>query len=82
VEPVVVRLPPGTRGWYLEWLGQAHPQLVARYEELYDRAGLPSAAYEGRITGQIAQLCRVYGMECGAPEAVRSEPRAAQLALV
>ncbi|MEV1000991.1 radical SAM protein [Nonomuraea sp. NPDC050202] len=82
VEPVVLRLPPGTRGWYLEWLGQAHPQLVARYEELYDRAGLPSAAYEGRITGQIAQLCRVYGMECGAPEAVRSEPRAAQLALV
>lgn len=82
VEPVVLRLPPGTREWYLEWLGQAHPGLVERYEELYDRAGLPSADYEGRITGQIAQLCRVYGMGCGAPVAVRREPGAAQLALV
>ena len=82
VEPVVLRLPVGTRGWYLEWLEQAHPRLVERYEELYDRAGLPAAGYEGRITGQIAALCRVYGMECGAPVAVRGEPEAAQLALV
>ncbi|TMR21525.1 radical SAM protein, partial [Nonomuraea zeae] len=38
--------------------------------------------YEGRITGQIAQLCRVYGMGCGAPVVEPREPRAAQLALV
>ncbi|MFC4012092.1 radical SAM protein [Nonomuraea purpurea] len=82
VEAVVLRLPPGTREWYVGWLGRAHPQLVARYEELYDRAGLPSPVYEGRITGQIAQLCRVYGMGCGVPEVGRGEPRAAQLALV
>ncbi|MEV0235978.1 radical SAM protein [Nonomuraea sp. NPDC050786] len=82
VEPVVLRLPPGTRSWYLEWLAQAHPQLVGRYEELYDRSGVPSPDYEGRITGQIAQLCRVYGMGCGAPAVERREPRAAQLALV
>ncbi|MEV4800066.1 radical SAM protein [Nonomuraea sp. NPDC049421] len=82
VEPVVLRLPAGTREWYLEWLGRAHPALVERYEELYDRAGSPSEGYERRITGQIAQLCRAYGMECGAPAPVRREPRAAQLALV
>ncbi|MET8869408.1 radical SAM protein [Nonomuraea sp. NPDC004580] len=82
VEPVVLRLPVGTREWYLEWLGRAHPALAERYEELYDRAGSPSENYERRITGQIAQLCRVYGMECGAPEPVRREPKAAQLALV
>ncbi|MEV0387991.1 radical SAM protein [Nonomuraea sp. NPDC050643] len=82
VEPVVLRLVPGTREWYSAWLAQAHPHLVERYEELYDRAGLPSPDYEGRITGQIAQLCRVYGMRCGAPEVVAGEPRAAQLALV
>ncbi|MFI7132729.1 radical SAM protein [Nonomuraea sp. NPDC050153] len=82
VEPVVLRLPPGTRAWYLEWLEQAHPQLVGRYEELYDRAGLPSPDYEGRITGQIAQLCQMYGMGCGAPQAGPRRPRAAQLALV
>ncbi|MFI7640416.1 radical SAM protein [Nonomuraea sp. NPDC049400] len=82
VEPVVLRLPPGTRSWYSEWLAQAHPQLVERYEELYDRSGLPSPDYERRITGQIAQLCQVYGMRCGAPAVERREPRAAQLALV
>ncbi|MGI5291010.1 radical SAM protein [Nonomuraea polychroma] len=82
VEPVVLRLPPGTRAWYLEWLERAHPQLVARYEELFDRSGLPSADYERRITGQIAQLCRVYGMECGPVVPQRREPRVAQLALV
>ncbi|MBF8194361.1 radical SAM protein, partial [Nonomuraea sp. K274] len=78
----VLRLPPGTREWYLEWLGQAHPRLVERYAELYDGAGLPSPGYEGRITGQIAQLCEMYGMRCGVPEVVRREPRAEQLALV
>ncbi|MFI7707367.1 radical SAM protein [Nonomuraea sp. NPDC049480] len=82
VEPVVLRLPPGTRGWYVEWLQEAHPQLVARYEELYDRPGLPSPDYEGRITGQIAQLCQVYGMGCGPGEPRRGEPQAAQLTLV
>ncbi|WP_237106817.1 radical SAM protein [Nonomuraea sp. MG754425] len=82
VEPVVLALPPGPRGWYLRWLEQAHPHLAGRYEELYDRAGLPSPEYERRITGQIAQLCRAYRMECGAPEAARGEPPAAQLALV
>ncbi|MFI6633196.1 radical SAM protein [Nonomuraea fuscirosea] len=82
VEPVVLRLPPGTREWYLRWLEEAHPQLVERYAELYDRAGLPSAGYEGRITDQIAQLCRMYGMGCGAPVAEPREPAAAQLALV
>ncbi|MEW9550628.1 radical SAM protein [Nonomuraea sp. NPDC050783] len=82
VEPVVLRLPPGTRAWYLEWLQQAHPRLVARYEELYDRAGLPSPDYEQRITGQIEQLCRVYGLEFGPGLPRRREPRAAQLSLV
>jgi DNA repair photolyase len=81
-EPVVLRLPPGTRAWYVEWLARAHPQLVARYEELYERSGLPSADYERRITGQIAQLCQMYGMRCGPGVARRREPRVAQLALV
>ncbi|SEK65028.1 radical SAM protein [Nonomuraea pusilla] len=82
VEPVVLRLPPGTREWYLGWLAEAHPHLVARYEELYDRAGLPSPGYEQRITGQIAQLCQVYGLPCGAPPPPVRRPRFPQLSLV
>lgn len=81
VAPVVLRLPPGTRQWYLEWLGQAHPGLLERYEELYDAAGLPAPDYEQRITAQIGQLAARYGM---APVTgpVPHERLADQLALV
>ncbi|MFC6674931.1 hypothetical protein ACFQE7_02865 [Nonomuraea ferruginea] len=82
VEPVVLRLPAGTRSWFGAWLEQAHPGLVARYEELYGRDGLPSPAYEERILGQIAQLCRVYGMRCGPGEPEPRDPWFGQLALV
>jgi DNA repair photolyase len=82
VEPVVLRLPPGTRAWFMQWLGEAHPHLVGRYEELFGRDGMPSPAYEERILGQIGQLCQVYGLECGPGEPGRREPRFGQLALV
>jgi DNA repair photolyase len=82
VEPVVLRLPVGTRGWFVEWLERAHPELVARYEELYDRAGLPSPGYEQRILGQIGQLCRGYGLAVGPVGAVPREPGSSQLTVV
>lgn len=82
VEPVVLRLPAGTRAWFVEWLGRARPELVARYEELYDRAGLPSPGYEQRIIGQIGQLCRRYGVRVGPVVAEPREPRFPQLTLV
>ncbi|MFI6502926.1 radical SAM protein [Nonomuraea typhae] len=83
VEAIVLRLPPATRRWYLSWLQQAHPALAGRYEELYDKAGLPASGYEQRILGQIAQLCRPYGLSFGPPAPpAPAGPRAAQLALV
>lgn len=83
VEPVVLRLPHGTRQWYLTWLEQAHPALVERYAELYDKAGMPAPGYESRITGQIAQLAQAYGMSCGpAPSPAPRPPQADQLAFV
>ncbi|MFI6317192.1 radical SAM protein [Nonomuraea sp. NPDC050556] len=81
VRAVVLRLPPGTREWYLEWLGRQHPGLVERYAELYDRGGVPSAGYEERITGQIAQLAARYGM-APVPQPSPRDPAADQLALV
>lgn len=56
---------------------------MARYEESYDGAGFPSPEYEGRITGQIEQLCRVYGIACGAWEPVgRRRPGGERLELI
>src|SRR5690606_10382789 len=82
VEPVVLRLPAGTREWVGGWLEAAHPQLGGRYAELFGRDGLPSPAYEGRILGQIGELCRVFGLRCGPGEAVPRRPRFGQLSLV
>jgi DNA repair photolyase len=82
VEPVVLRLPVGTRAWFVEWLGRARPELVARYEELYDRAGFPSPDYERRILGQIGQVCRRYGVRVGPVVAEPRGPRFPQLTLV
>jgi len=82
VEPVVLRLPAGTREWFGGWLEAAHPHLVGRYAELFGRDGLPSPAYEGRILGQIGELCRVFGLRCGPGEAVPRRPRFGQLSLV
>ena len=64
VEPVVLRLPPGTRSWFLSWLEQAHPALPERYGELYDRAGLPEAVYESRVLTRVADLAGVLGITC------------------
>lgn len=82
VEPVVLRLPVGTRAWFVEWLGRARPELVGRYEELYDGAGFPSPDYERRIMGQIGQLCRRYGVAVGPVVAEPRGPRFPQLTLV
>ncbi|MEU7002639.1 radical SAM protein [Nonomuraea sp. NPDC046570] len=83
VEPIVLRLPPGTREWYLSWLAEAHPALVDRYAELYDRAGLPASGYEARITAQIGELARVYGMRAGPVEhPAAAEARFPQLTLL
>jgi DNA repair photolyase len=77
----VLRLPPGTREWYMAWLGRAHPVLVERYEELYDRAGVPSPVYERRVVAEVERLARSYGLAGGEP-VVAVEPRFPQLSLL
>ncbi len=35
VTPLVLHLRPGAREWFMSWLAEHHPHLVARYERLY-----------------------------------------------
>jgi DNA repair photolyase len=62
VSPIVLHLRPGAREWYLRWLRWAHPELVAKYEELYGRGSYAPKAYQERIAGQVRELAASYGI--------------------
>ncbi|MFE2276600.1 Rv2578c family radical SAM protein [Streptomyces sp. NPDC059454] len=62
VTPLVLHLRPGAREWFMSWLGQHHPHLVARYERLYADGAYAPKWYQRRITRQVHELAREYGI--------------------
>ncbi|MFJ7341849.1 Rv2578c family radical SAM protein [Streptomyces sp. NPDC101110] len=70
VTPLVLHLRPGAREWFMAWLGQHHPHLVARYERLYAEGSYAPKWYQRRITRQVHELAEEYGIgptRAGAP---------------
>ena len=49
-----------TRGWFMSWLGRAHPELVAKYRELYRRGAYLPPSYRERLRGRAAPLIAKY----------------------
>lgn len=78
VTPIVLHLRPGAREWYLEWLGERHPDLVARYLDLYARGSYAPRAYQDEITARVRDLARRYGITTRSPRSSRQirEPAA------
>jgi DNA repair photolyase len=66
VTPIVLHLRPGAREWFLGWLGEAHPELVSRYAELYGRGAYARKDYQARIAGQVRELSDRFGVGRGA----------------
>ncbi|MEU6604493.1 Rv2578c family radical SAM protein [Streptomyces shenzhenensis] len=62
VTPLVLHLRPGAREWFMAWLGQHHPHLVRRYERLYAEGAYAPKWYQRRITRQVHELAREYGI--------------------
>jgi DNA repair photolyase len=62
VSPIVLHLRPGTREWFLRWLGAQHPGLAGRYLELYGRSAYAPKAYQARIAGQVRELAEKHGI--------------------
>jgi DNA repair photolyase len=62
VMPIVLHLRPGTRDWFLGWLGAKHPGLVDRYLELYGHGAYTPKAYQARIAGQVRELAEKHGI--------------------
>ncbi|MFD7342218.1 Rv2578c family radical SAM protein [Streptomyces violascens] len=62
VTPLVLHLRPGAREWFMAWLGQHHPHLVRRYERLYAEGAYAPKWYQRRVTGQVHDLAREFGI--------------------
>jgi DNA repair photolyase len=45
-----------TRGWFMSWLGRAHPELVATYRALYRRGAYLPQDYRDTLRGRTAPL--------------------------
>ncbi|MET9730913.1 Rv2578c family radical SAM protein [Streptomyces sp. NPDC006458] len=92
VTPLVLHLRPGAREWFMSWLGRHHPHLVRRYERLYAEGAYAPKWYQRRITGQVHELAREYGIgpaRPGMPRRTREpepvpgpQPGATQLTLM
>ncbi|WP_406701785.1 Rv2578c family radical SAM protein [Streptomyces albidoflavus] len=71
VTPLVLHLRPGAREWYFQWLTEHHPHLVPHYERLYASGAYAPKSYQRRITGQVHELAREYGIGPGRSGAAR-----------
>jgi DNA repair photolyase len=80
--PVVLRLPPGTREWYLAWLAEQHPALLPRYQELYAGGVEADPAYRARVTAQVRELAELYGIGRSPSGAHARHPELGQLTLL
>jgi DNA repair photolyase len=52
-----------TRGWFMAWLAKNHPDLVARYRDLYRRGAYLPQDYRDSLRDKVAPLIAKYGLE-------------------
>jgi DNA repair photolyase len=79
VTPLVLHLRPGAREWFMAWLGRHHPHLVRRYERLYAAGAYAPTWYQRRVTRQVHELAREFGIGPSRPGlARRLRPRQAE----
>jgi DNA repair photolyase len=62
VSAIVLHLRPGAREWFMSWLRECRPELVAPYERLYGRGAYAPKDYQRRISGKVAELATKYGV--------------------
>jgi DNA repair photolyase len=68
-----LHLRPGAREWYLGWLDQHRPDLVARYRRLYGRGSYVGGEYRRGLRERVQPLLRHYGF-AGAGTREGAEP--------
>ncbi|MCA4134674.1 Rv2578c family radical SAM protein [Arthrobacter sp. M4] len=54
-------LRPGTREWFMQWLGKHHPELVGRYRSLYGQGSYASKEYQKWLASRVVAVKARYG---------------------
>jgi DNA repair photolyase len=78
-----LHLRPGAREWYLQWLEREHPDLVAKYAQLYSKGAYAPKAYRAWLAERMRPLLRRHGLErprSAAP--ARAEARSREQSLI
>jgi DNA repair photolyase len=88
---LALHLRPGTREWFLTWLGREYPQLVDRYARLYRRGAYVDPEYRRALGARVGPLLRRHGLT-GSATTLRGQvppapdppepPRSEQLSLL
>ncbi|MEV1290602.1 intein-containing Rv2578c family radical SAM protein [Pseudonocardia sp. NPDC049635] len=60
---LALHLRPGTREWFLQWLGREHPALLPRYERLYRRGAYVGRDYRDALARRVAPLLARHGLD-------------------
>jgi len=58
-----LHLRPGAREWYLAWLAREHPELVARYADMYRTSAYAPKAYRTWLAARVHPLLRKHGLD-------------------
>ncbi|WGW13891.1 Rv2578c family radical SAM protein [Saxibacter everestensis] len=56
-----LHLRPGTKDWFMQWLGREHPELVERYESLYAAGAYAPRTYRDRLRDTVRPLLTKHG---------------------
>jgi DNA repair photolyase len=63
-----LHLRPGTKEWFMQWLGEAHPELVPRYEAMYKFSAYAPKEYRKWLADKFRPLARKHGLQRGQGE--------------
>jgi DNA repair photolyase len=63
VTVIPLHLRPGAREWFMAWLSGAHPELLARYQQLYSRRAYVPAEYRRWLSRRVAPLLAEHGLD-------------------
>jgi DNA repair photolyase len=61
VSPILLHLRPGVKGEYMAWLREQFPDLVGRYERMYERSAYASSKDRDALGDTVANLVRKVG---------------------
>ncbi|KQV06143.1 intein-containing Rv2578c family radical SAM protein [Leifsonia sp. Root112D2] len=65
-----MHLRPGVKEWFMLWLEREHPELVARYSEMYGAGAYPPKEYRAWLSARIRPLIARHGLTRGQEDPV------------